>query len=146
MNFWARSGRPGEPSFEYRGGAAWEVERPADGEPAMRQRVRCAVCARELTFTVHSVAAAVRRRRLWRWSSWNGYAVLGLGMAVAVAGFTGESAGLAVGGAVVAFVGVMGGVLAWAGSLAEVGVTGHGNGVPGLLPAHAVVLDRRGPE
>jgi hypothetical protein len=102
------------------------------------------VCARELTFTVRGVAATVRRRRLWRWGSWVCCAVLGLGLVVLVAGFGGGSVGLAVGGAVVASAGVLGGVLAWAGGLTEVGVTGHGNGVPGLLPAHAVVLDRRG--
>ena len=136
VNFWARTS-PGEASFEYRGAAPWEVRRPADGEPVVRHRLRCAVCGRELTFTVHSVAATERRRARWRWGVWAGGALVVLGLAGLVSGHL----GLAVVGGAAAVAGVLAGVFAWAGGLGETGVTGHGNGLSGVLPKHAVILD-----
>ncbi|GAA1311875.1 hypothetical protein [Saccharothrix xinjiangensis] len=136
VNFWARTS-PGEASFEYRDAVSWEVRRPADGEPVVRHRLRCVVCARELTFTVRSVEAAERRRARWRWGVWAGGSLVALGLV----GLVSEGLGLVVAGGAAAVVGVLVGVLAWAGGLGETGVTGHGNGLPGVLPKHAVVLD-----
>ncbi|WP_367129289.1 hypothetical protein [Saccharothrix sp. HUAS TT1] len=95
------------------------------------------MCARELTFTVHSVAATERRRARWRWGVWASGVLVVLGLVCLVSG----RLGLAVAGGAVAVVGVLAGVLARAGGLGEAWVTGHGNGVPGVLPKHAVVLD-----
>ncbi|XVS62110.1 hypothetical protein ACQPYE_28090 [Actinosynnema sp. CA-299493] len=136
VNFWARTS-PGDASFEYRGAVPWEVQRPADGEPVVRQLRRCVVCARELTFTVHSVAATELRRARWRWGMW----ACGVLVVFGLAGLVSGRLGLAVAGGAVAVVGVLAGVFAWIGGLGDAGVTGHGNGLPGVLPKHAVVLD-----
>ena len=140
MNFWART-TPGEASFDYRGAAAWEVRRPADGEPVVRHLVRCGVCARELTFTVHSIAATERRRMRWRRGVWASGVLVVLGLVGLVSGHL----GLAVAGGAAAVAGVLAGVFAWAGGLTEAGVTGHGSGLPGVLPQHAVVLSPPSP-
>ncbi|WP_380720339.1 hypothetical protein [Saccharothrix hoggarensis] len=95
------------------------------------------MCARELTFTVHSVAATERRRARWRWGVWAGGVLVVLGLVGLVSG----SPGLAVAGGAAAVAGVLAGVFARAGGLGDAGVTGHGNGLPGVLPQHAVVLD-----
>ncbi|TQM79248.1 hypothetical protein FHX81_1551 [Saccharothrix saharensis] len=87
----------------------WEVRRPADGEPVVRQR----------------------------WGVRAGGVLVVLGSTGLVAG----RPGLAVAGGAVAVAGVLTGVFAWAGGLGEAGATGHGNGLPGVLPEHAVVPD-----
>jgi hypothetical protein len=131
VNFWARTS-PGEASFEYQGAVPWEVQRPADGQPVVRHRLRCVVCACELTFTVHSVAATERRRTRSRWGVWASGVLVVLGLICLLSGRLGLAE---------AVTGVLAGVLAWVGGLGETGVTGHGNGMPGVAPKHAVVLD-----
>ncbi|ANZ39759.1 hypothetical protein BBK82_30670 [Lentzea guizhouensis] len=140
MNFWARTS-PGEAAFEYQGAASWEVRRPADGEPVVRHQIRCPACSDELTFTVYSVAATEHRRERWRWGVWVGGALVVLGLV----GLASGRFGLAIAGGSAAVAGVLAGVFAWTGGLAEAGVTGHGNGLPGVLPKHAVFLDPPSP-
>ena len=47
-------------------GSTWLVERPADDCPAVRRSTSCPVCAKPLTYTVHSVRATRGRRALRR--------------------------------------------------------------------------------
>jgi hypothetical protein len=139
MNFFGRPSGPNSVSWRYNG-IPWEVERPDDGQPAARSSVRCGVCDKELTFTVHSIRATRRRQARWRLIAWVGLVLFLGGGAVLFTSFESEdpvriltSAGAFFGGSVIGWV---------AGSAAgeEVGVAGHGNGVPASVPKHHVAL------
>ncbi|HEU5475317.1 MAG TPA: hypothetical protein VFV67_32140 [Actinophytocola sp.] len=120
--------------------------RPDDGMPAARRSVRCGVCDKELTFTVHSVAATRRRQARRRAVAWAGLALLLAGAIGLITGFAGDSTGLMV-GAIVAL--VLGFVVMWTvGSIAaeEVVVTGHGNAVPASMSKHSITVAEPHPE
>ncbi len=138
MNFWGRPNGASTVSWKYQG-VPWEVVRPDDGQPAARRSVGCPVCDKELTFTVHSVAATRRRQARWRMAAWGGVVLIISIVAAMVAG--------AAPWGLLALPFAAG--LAWnlgTAAAEEVGVTGHGNGVPWSVTKHAVALAEQRPE
>jgi len=136
QNFVGRSVSYGTVAWDYRG-RTWVVERPEDGEPARRYSVKCLVCAKTLSYTVHSLAAT-RRRRARRWiaafaclvAAFPLYGLIALdpgSVVVLSIGFGGGGLALATGGCL-AF--VAGG---------EAGLVGHGSAVPGY-PKHKLFV------
>jgi hypothetical protein len=139
MNFWGRPSGPNTVSWRYKG-VPWEVERPDDGQPAVRGSVRCGVCDKDLTFTVHSVAATRRRQARWRAIAWVGLLVFVAGAVALFTSFESDD-GVRIVASVSAF--FLGAVVGWTAASAageEVGVSGHGNGWPGLVPKHHIAL------
>jgi len=64
-NFWGRPSAASTASWRYRT-QSWVVKRPDDGQPAFRRSVRCKVCKKSLTYSVHSAQAARARQKRWR--------------------------------------------------------------------------------
>jgi len=132
MNSFGQPSGPSTVSWKYQG-VNREVVRPDDGQPAERLSVRCGECSRELTFTVHSVAATRRRQSCWRAATW-GCVVLFF------AGVAGLIAGQVVWGSVAMAFGFIAGWVIGSAAAEEVGVTGHGNAVRLTVPKHHIAL------
>jgi hypothetical protein len=143
MNFWGRPSAAGTVSWRYRP-QSWVVKRPDDGRPAFRRSVRCEVCKKSLTYSVHSAQAARARQKRWRTITYVGLACFVVGLLgfilLLVAGggpvLTGIAIAASAGGIVAAI--CFGQVAA-----EETGVTGHFNSWP-VVSKHAVTLDRPG--
>jgi hypothetical protein len=145
MNFWGRPSGPNSVSWRYKG-VPWEVERPDDGQPAVRSSTRCGVCDRELTFTVHSVAATRRRQARWRAVAWVGLVMFLAGAVVLFSSFESDDPVRIVTSTVAFFLGAVIGWVAASAAGEEVGVAGHGNGLPGSVPKHHIALAEPYPE
>jgi hypothetical protein len=137
MNFWGRPSAGHTISWRYQG-QSWVVERPDDGQPALRRSVACEVCKKSLTYLVHSAQAARGRQKRWRTITYGALAffVVGLLGFIFVDGgpiWTGIAISASVGGFVAA---------SCFGRLAaeETGITGHFNSWP-VVSKHAVTLD-----
>lgn len=143
MNFWGGPFGRNSPSWRYQG-QSWVVTRPDDGQPALRRSVRCEVCKKSLTYSVHSAQAAKGRQRRWRTINLGGRAffvggLLGFILFLVVdAGpiLTDVAIAASVGGFVVAS--CIGQVAAH-----ETGITGNFNSWP-MAAKHAVTLNRPG--
>ena len=143
MNFWGRPSAGNTVSWRYRG-QSWVVKRPDDGQPASRRSVRCEVCEKALTYSVHSAQAARSRQKRWRTITYVGLALFLVGLLgfvlllVADGGpvWSGIATAASVGGIVAAI--CFGQVAA-----KETGVTGHFNSWP-VVSKHAVILGRPG--
>lgn len=138
MNFWGRPTGSGAVAWNYRG-TTWRVTRPDDDSPPESHTVGCRVCHELLTYSVHSVASTLRRRRHRRLAAWSGLALLLAG--VAGLWFV-ESSGSAAFVTAVVLAICVGAVVGWCSMLAagDVGVTGHGAAWPGAT-AHAVSME-----
>lgn len=79
MNFWGRPGAaPNTISWKYQG-QPWLIKRPDDGELPEQRSIRCKECKKTLTYSVHSVKAALGRQRRWRMCAYTGFALLAVG-------------------------------------------------------------------
>jgi hypothetical protein len=107
----------------------WMIVRPDDDSPPQQETLTCHMCGKQLTYTVHSVLSATRRRTRWRPLWIGGLALLPLCFVLMVFGGGGELAFLS------GFIGMMTALPAvFIGlyiSSAEAGVTGHGASWPG---------------
>jgi hypothetical protein len=139
MNFWGRPSAGGTISWRYQG-QTWVVERPDDGQPALRRSVVCEVCDTSLTYLVHSVQAARDRQRRWRIITYVGAALILPGFL----GFSFLDNGLISGIAAVALVvGIMSAFCFGQVAAKETGISGNLNSWPGATK-HAVTLDPSG--
>ncbi|MFD5204433.1 hypothetical protein ACFWM7_30785 [Streptomyces sp. NPDC058375] len=136
QNFMGRATSSTTVAWDYHG-RTWVLDRPEDGEPARHHSIRCRVCAKTLTYAVHSLAAT-RRRRVRRWIE----TFLCLIAGVALYGLI----PLDPGSPVVLSVAMGGGALvlttAWSlGFIArgETGLVGHGSALPGY-PKHKLFV------
>lgn len=75
MNFFGRPSPPNSISWQYKG-LPCLLERPDDGQAPVEHTVRCGVCEKTLTYTVHSVATTRRRQARWRACAYAGLIVL----------------------------------------------------------------------
>ena len=143
MNFWARPSAGNTGSWRYQA-QSWVVERPEDGQPASRRSVRCEVCEKSLTYSVHSVQAARGRQKRWRTITYGALAFFVVGLLAFILL-------LVVGGdpiftdiATLATAGGFGTLVSFGRSTAEeTGITGHFNSWP-VVSKHAVTLDPSG--
>lgn len=79
MNFWGRPGdAPHTVSWKYQG-QPWLIKRPDDGEAPVQRSIRCKECKKTVTYSVHSVKAALGRQRRWRICAYTGLVSLVLG-------------------------------------------------------------------
>jgi rRNA maturation protein Nop10 len=126
MNFIGRPTGPNTISWQYNG-KPWRFQRPEDGQPPISYPVRCAVCGKTLTYTVHSIQDTHRRYRRKRLLAWTGLAMfLGAGAVLIALALGHHLTALAL--AVTIPVGFVGFETLWVGGLAvtyETGVTGH---------------------
>ncbi|GAB2802593.1 hypothetical protein GCM10027176_03960 [Actinoallomurus bryophytorum] len=142
-NFWGRPSAASTASWRYRAQPR-VVKRPDDGQPAFQRSVRCKVCKKSLTYSVHSAQAARARQKRWRTITYVSLAIFVVGLLgfilLLVLGGGPVLTGIAIAASAGGFVAVtcIGQVAA-----EETGVTGHFNSWP-VISKHAVALDRPG--
>jgi hypothetical protein len=142
-NFWGPPSVGNTVSWRYQS-QSWLVKRPDDGQPALRRSVRCGVCKKSLTYSVHSAQAARARQKRWRTITYGGLAFFVVGLLGFVLLLVADGGPVWSGIATAALAGGIVAAICFGQVAAEeTGVTGHFNSWP-VVSKHAVTLGRPG--
>jgi hypothetical protein len=130
MNFWGRPGTsPNTVSWKYRG-QPWLIQRPDDGELPEQHSIRCKECKKTVTYSVHSVKAALGRQKRWRMCAYTGFVSLLVG-ALGLIFFHGNGPAWIAVSAALLVGGFVSGCTFGTTAAEETGITGHFAAWPG---------------